>query len=248
MTEVIKKTLREDPIIEALFEIRFSCKQGLPNNLLAGVLYNALKEKFPKSETLDINNLPTEIRERDPSLRYEAYQRFSGDNGQVNVGPRVFSVACTRPYMGWDAFKPLIVDCLKHLNSTGFVEKVERYSLRYINVFQASNDLSEQYSKINFHGALGGIDLSKIKTQMQMEFLENDILQKVSISSNTNVKFSYRNETLSGLMLDIDCISHSVDDDFWEDASVKIDKIHNAVTDIFFQTANKEALYGYGYE
>jgi uncharacterized protein (TIGR04255 family) len=248
MSVVKKQTLNTDPIIEALFELRFSCKEGLPDNLLAGVLYNALKEHFPKSEMLDINNLPVDIREKDANLKYAAYQRFTGEGAQVNVGPRVFSVACQRAYMGWDRFKPLILECLGHLHETGFVETVERHSLRYINLIQVNSPSTNQFSKINFNGKLGNIDLNETKTQMQIEFVENEILKKISVSSDTNVEFTQTEEKSSGIMLDIDCIMGTGENNFWENRSGYIDAVHEAVTDIFFETASMEALYECGYK
>ena len=248
MTNDLKKqSLEHDPIVEALFEIRFSCKGNRPGNLLAGVLYPAIRDKFPESQLLDINNLPIEVRETDPNLRYAATQRFVGDNAQVNIGPRSVTVVSPRPYMNWEKFKPTILDCLKHLNNTGFIDKVERYSLRYVNLIAAGPTTKEQFSKIHFNGSLGTFDLTEEATQIRTDIRNNGLLNKVSISSNASVDIQSTQEALSGLLLDIDTIEVSPPEDFLDRPEQHIEIIHEAETNIFFGTVTKETLAEYGY-
>lgn len=242
-----KQTLQQDPIVEALFEIRFSCNGSTPGNLLPGVLYPTIREAFPTSQTLDASWLPAEIRESDPNLRYAAVQRFTGDRATVNIGPRSFAVVCPRPYIGWEEFKPIILDCLEKLHQTGFIARVERYSLRYVNIFSADPKPKEQFSKILFNGKLGRFDLSEVASQISTDIPHKGILNKVTISSNANAEIRTTRETISGLLLDIDSIQMNPPKDFWENPGDYIEIVHDAETDIFFGTATKETLTAYGY-
>lgn len=245
-----KQTLQQDAIVEALFEIRFSCNENTPGNLLPGVLYPAIREAFPSSQTLDVNRLPPEIRETDPNLRYAAVQRFTGDHATVNIGPRSFTVVSSRPYMGWESFKPLILDCLSKLHQTGFIAKVERYSLRYVNIISAGPTPKEQFAKIHFNGNLGKFDLSEGASQILTDIPHKGILNKVTISSNANAEIRTRTgrEVISGLLLDIDSIQMSPPADFWQNPDDYIEIVHDAETDIFFGTATLETLTEYGYK
>lgn len=245
-----KQTMRHDPIVEALFEIRFSCHQSTPGNLLPGVLYPAIRDAFPISQTLDVSGIPVEIRDHDPNLRYAAVQRFQGDKAIVNIGPRSFNVVSPKPYMGWSEFKPLILECLEKLWQTGFINRVERYSLRYINIFPAGSEPKVQFSKVIFNGILGKFDLSQGATQILTDIYHKGILNKVTVSANANAEIHKTREIISGLMLDIDSIQMVPPKDFWENAADCIELVHDSETDIFFGTASQEALaeYGYTYE
>lgn len=242
-----KQTLRHDPIVEALFEVRFSCKEGLPGHLLPGILYPAIRERFPNSQSLDINKIPIEIRENDPNLRYTATQRFSGEDAIINIGPRVFTIASARPYMGWSKFKPIILDCLSQLSGTGFVEKTERFSLRYVNIIPAGKSPQEQFSKIYFNGNLGNFDLTNGASQISTEIPHRGLLNKVNISSNANVEVLATGEITSGLLLDIDTIQLDPPGDFWKKPEEYIEAVHESETDIFFGTVTKQTLAEYGY-
>lgn len=243
-----KQTLQQDAIIEALFEIRFSCNENTPGNLLPGVLYPAIREAFPNSQTLDVNRLPPEIRETDPNLRYAAVQRFTGSQATVNIGPRSFTVVSPRPYMGWGAFKPLILDCLNKLRQTGFIARVERYSLRYVNIISAGPAPKEQFAKIRFNGKLGEFDLSEGASQILTDIPHKGILNKVTISSNANAETRTGREVISGLLLDIDSIQMNPPEDFLKNPGDYIEIVHDAETDIFFRTATLETLTEYGYK
>jgi|GEM_PF-643760 len=249
-TEPKKQTLQKDTIVETLFEIRFSCNEDTPGDLLPGVLYPAIREAFPSSQTLDVNRLPPEIRENDPNLRYATVQRFTGDHASVNIGPRSFTVVSSRPYMGWESFKPLILDCLSKLRQTGFIAKIERYSLRYVNIISAGPTSKEQFAKIHFKGNLGNFDLSEGASQILTDIPHKGILNKVTISSNANaeIRTSTGREVISGLLLDIDSIQMSPPADFWQNPDDYIEIVHDAETDIFFQTATLETLTEYGYK
>ncbi len=244
-----KQTLQQDAIVEALFEIRFSCNENTPGNLLPGVLYPAIREAFPSSQTLDVSRLPPEIRETDPNLRYAAVQRFTGDRAAVNIGPHSFSVVCPRPYMGWQQFKPLILDCLNKLHQTGFIARVERYSLRYVNIISSGPTSKEQFSTIQFNGNLGKFDLSEGGAQILTDIPHKEILNKVTIASNANAetRTPTGREIISGLLLDIDSIQMNPPEDFWNDPGDYIEAVHDAETDIFFGTTTLETLTKYGY-
>lgn len=246
--EIFKATLERDPIVEALFEIRFSCKEDRPSGLLPGVLYPSIRDSFPKSQILDVNNLPIQIRDSDPNLRYTTTQRFIGDRSQVNVGPRALTVVSPRPYMGWKAFKPIIIECLAHLQKTDFIDTIERFSLRYINVIAAEGTPKEQFSKIRFNGNLGEFDLTAMTTQTRTEVLHKGLLCSINVSSNTNAAISQTGEQISGILLDIDTIQLNPQSDFWSNPGQYIENVHEAETDIFFGTLTPETLAYYGYK
>ncbi len=149
--------------------------------------------------------------------------------------------------MGWKQFKPLIIDCLKHLNATEFIEKIERYSLKYVNVIAADSKPEKQFSKIHFNGNPGNSNLAEEVTSLRTEIQHKELLNIVSIATGVNVEIQPSQEKIFGLLLDIDAIQVTVPQDFWENAGQHIVIVHEAVTDIFFGTVTQEALAKYGY-
>jgi len=55
------------PILEAVLEIRYVSKHDW--TLLPGLLYNQIKDRYPKDETLPISELPEELLRKDPAQR-----------------------------------------------------------------------------------------------------------------------------------------------------------------------------------
>lgn len=245
---VTKSSLARDPIVEAIFEARFTSEKPEMAGLLPGLFYSAFREKFTVSSSLDVNKIPPEVRENDPNLKYAATHRFAGyDNMMVNVGPRVFTVVNLRPYSGWEKFKPAIIEFLEHLKDKEVINQLERYSLRYLNLIEASGGDREHFSKIFFEGKLAGIDLVDTHSHIQTQVIHKGCVNRIKIAPNAGVKISTSSEEMSGLLLDIDTIKESPPSDFWEDLSSYLDQLHEAETDVFFSVVKPETLKQYGY-
>ena len=72
------------PIIEVTVELKFS--SSLPKGAIFGILYNAVKDKFPKVEKLPAAMLPNEIIENDANLKYKALYKLTDGKFTVQVG------------------------------------------------------------------------------------------------------------------------------------------------------------------
>lgn len=84
--------LANDPIIEALFEVRFHNPGNVPvSELLPGMLLPKVKEDLPALQALFPPQIPQAIIRKDPSLHYAASEIstisdshiFDGRQGQL---------------------------------------------------------------------------------------------------------------------------------------------------------------------
>src|SRR5215467_10357493 len=95
ITMKIPKRLKRNPIIDAIAEVRFT--SAVPSDAIIGLVYETVKDKFGQPNNLPILQLPTELRDKDPNLRYQACYRFEKPGNVLLVGPHSVALS-TVPY------------------------------------------------------------------------------------------------------------------------------------------------------
>ena len=165
-----KLRLKNKPLIEAIFELRWFLQQkGVdpsirvdPNyNILLGRLYDRIIKKYPHHEKLPASNMPNEI------VGYIVQHRFrvAADTWPlIQIGPGVITLNDTKNYT-WEDFFKRVSDLLKNLINSYPVRKelkLNMLHLRYIdgiefnfdedNIFQFLED--KMKTKIEFHSEL----------------------------------------------------------------------------------------------
>jgi uncharacterized protein (TIGR04255 family) len=136
MVDKIPVRLKKEPLIEAIWEIRFSPAKPLVAGLLPGILFESSPKKFDNVVKLSFPNLPDFAMEHDPNLRYIPRIRLEGGNLSVQVGNRVLSLSCRRPYCGWSKFSSEIRQLIKVVRKTELIDRLERFSLKYIDLIE----------------------------------------------------------------------------------------------------------------
>lgn len=236
------RKLKNDPILEAMFEVRFSTIEGVPTDIISGVLYKELSSDYPVMESLPGAQIPKEIREKEPNFAYSTTHKFSNENFAISVGPQSFVITCTRPYKHWEGFKPVIMAALSVLNKSNLVKNVTRAGLRYVNLIPSVEDVEEQFSQLNLSCHLGEYDLLKSRTNIRTEIIQGGFKNVVSINSGARVKFSNEENELVGVILDIDTICDHDLHDFFAGCSDILDKMHDSESSIFFKSISDKAL------
>ncbi|PYK52040.1 MAG: hypothetical protein DME20_00065 [Verrucomicrobia bacterium] len=122
------------PIVEVVTEIRFQTQ--VPPQAVAGVVYSAMRDEFPRMVTLPAGLIPFESRAADPNLKYQPENRLEGDRGVVLVSPQhVMFGPRSVPYPGWPALLQEFNAIVALLTPTDLVQTVDRFGLRYVNFF-----------------------------------------------------------------------------------------------------------------
>lgn len=234
--------LENDPILEALFEVRFQNSENVPvSELLPGMLFPQVKGELPTLQALFPPQIPREIIRKDPNLQYSASHRMSGKQFSVSIGERVFSVSCSAPYVGWPSFKSKILTYVRMLKDTGLANEIGRFSLKYIN-FISIDDFEQPYDALSASLNLGGYDLTKLNAQVTTEILEGDCLNIVKILPNVLVELAGSKEPKHGLILDVDSIYEDPGMPFWENLESLIDSVRSVEKHIFFSLLSENGL------
>lgn len=227
------ETMTSDPIMEAIFEIRFTSSNDAVSSVLLGVLLNSFKSRFTNIERLPINDVPLAIRKITPNLQYAPDHRLKGENEVVQVGGNNLSIAVTRPYPGWDVFNPFILEVLGIAESVGVIETVSRVAFRYINLIERYQGVNSDYELINFEGELGKFDLKTCQTAVRLEIEENGVNHAIQVQNNSRVASNISEQPLCGLLLDIDSSISGERPDFWDKKDEIIESVRNSERHIF---------------
>lgn len=206
MTEKkIPVRLARDTIVESLFELRFSSQSQDVEDVLVGLLFGQLKDRFPRTEQLAAAMLPREMRQANLQLRYAATHRLTGTGIAVIAGPRVFGLSCAAPYIGWAKFKKEIESALHALDKTGLVDTVERYSLRYVNLIPCEQG-GEYLRSTELKCDLGGLPMNRTGFEFRAEVNSGPHVSVVTIKSAIDIARPTAPVATHGLLVDIDTI------------------------------------------
>jgi len=128
--------LKDDPIVEALLEIKF--ESGELDEVVTGRLSDIPFWKNSPKTRLGAADIPAAIRRADENLRFAPtveVKGFASANYLARIGSNVLSIHCTAPYIGWETFFPLVSRVVDELYVAVPNSRVLRLGLRYVNVF-----------------------------------------------------------------------------------------------------------------
>jgi uncharacterized protein (TIGR04255 family) len=238
--KTLPKKLKKEPLIDAVFEVRFT--SAFPaGNVLPGLLFVKL-EGDKKIEQLPLSQLPHIMRDADPNLRFAPLSRLDWQQFYINVGDRSVSVGFKYPYPGWNGFKPAIVEIMNILKDADILKSVERYSLKYVDLLPA-NDLREQVSFVNFDVTLAGHKLEKEAFQIRLEIPRGDFTHAVQVVSSATATLPTGSK--QGLIVDVDTISNQQAISFNEllrGFPDKLEAIHQANKEMFFDCLKPQTI------
>ncbi|MCK4797634.1 MAG: TIGR04255 family protein [Spirochaetes bacterium] len=232
----LPKLIDPCPIIEAIIEIRFESK--LISDAIFGVIYNSVKETFPKTENLPILQIPENIRINDPNLKYNPYYSLLNNNFILQIGPKVVSLI-NKGYDGWYIFvkkSSYIINTLKKLD---IINSIERIGLRYTNFFENKNI----FDFINF-------DVSFNKSKINNELIIRANLKGENKNYNNglqisnNVKLKIDNQIKSGSIIDIDTsiIDKEILNNFFKNHKDILENAHYEEKYLFFSLLKNDFL------
>lgn len=186
------------PIVEAIAELRFVT--NLPDDAVFGVIYNKFHDEFGKPKNLPVLQLPEAIRSQDLNLKYAPHYKFHKGDYIMQVGPKVFSLANVKEYVGWDTFSDNIKETFEKLSSLEIVDKIERFGLRYINLFADINI----YEKSMLQIQLEDKNLFKNDNNLSIVMKTGDFASKLVMVNNAQVKLQIPEKATKGSIIDID--------------------------------------------
>ena len=134
----LPKKLREDAILEAILELRFS-SPPIPEVFFGKIINHWISNGYIWRR-LQTSDIPLQVRHTLPIVRYAPNFELIGSDSKssLRVGP--FSVSYHRqaPYVGWDKFLPELESVVESLFQAIPEIIIERLGLRYLNALTQS--------------------------------------------------------------------------------------------------------------
>lgn len=237
----LPKTLKHEPLVDAVFEVRLS-GEPLLTDLVPGVLFSKLGPK-PTIKNLPASEIPKLVRKSDPNLAFAPTVRLDWDLFSVAIGDRNLVIGCKMPYPKWHVFKSKIIQIVNLVAEIGIESPVERFSLKYVNLIQGSS-IQEQLEKINLKLQVGDVEAKREHISVQMHHHEGDILHIMSIMTGARGALQ-DNKEIFGTIVDIDSIKEAHFSDlicFSQELSTKIDSLRSANKHKFFSCLTSSTI------
>jgi len=127
------------PVTEAVCEFRFPHEMAW-DLTIAGRLYERVKNDYPKKEQRWVREVivllgPEGLREE--LLVAERGQFSSSDDGcAIQIGTRLCTINCLRPYASWGTFRPKIEETFATIRDISEATAIHTLNLRYINTIE----------------------------------------------------------------------------------------------------------------
>lgn len=230
--------LRKEPLVDALFEIRFS--SSIPaSNILPAMFVSGLEsiERLPAAE------LPSKIRGNDPNLKFQPLIRVNWKGFIILIGDNVVLVACTLPYPGWKNFQNAILEAIQEIAKAPITLEISRCSLKYVDLIEGE-DQNELVSRLNIDLKVGHHTLKSEIFSIRLEIPDNDILHAVSIAAPAIARTNSGQE-FKGVMIDVDSIHHLPNlnfEDFTAILSDRLKTLHQRNKAMFFECLTNETI------
>lgn len=231
----IPTRLKQEPLIEAIWQAQFEPQDGLPvGDLLPGILYAALKIDYPNLQLhrLPTADIPAPVVQMDPNLRFSAKYRMEepGSPFLFQVGDRIVTMNCRKPYAGWLSFKERILKLVGVIESSSLVPTPMRHSLRYIDLLCLDSAPSLKALQVDFK--IGQWSLESRPIQMRVEIPDGDCNHVIQIA--TPAEANLPEGKLQGSVIDLETFSISQPNS-WQDVRTQIDQIHDRSKAVFYQ-------------
>ena len=228
----LPKRLRKEPIIEAIWQAQFDSDQGI-GDVLPGILFTELRKSHGglHLRRLPSADIPTAIAQMDPNLRFTPKMLLEEPGGSFiwQVGDRVITLNCRRPYAGWAQFKDAVLGLSRIVENSGLVAQPKRHSLRYIDML--ADDLADDLSVLRVGLKLGDLAIRN-RVQMRVEVPDADYLHVVQIATGAQVKLS--GTPLSGTIVDLETLPTNPAND-WNAVRAQLDELHDRSKSLFFR-------------
>lgn len=146
------------PVVEAVCEFRLA-PDSTWDLTVPGLVYEKIKDEFPHREQRSIHEV--EITQGPEGLQQQVRTTervlfFSDDRKMlVQLGPRLLTINCLKPYPTWAGFRPKIERAFNALINTVEVKGLQRIGLRYINRIEIPTSPVKLEDYLEFYLFLG---------------------------------------------------------------------------------------------
>jgi len=228
----IPKRLRKEPLIEAIWQVQFESPNA--GDALPGLLYAKLRQQHSNLQLhrLPTAEIPSAVAQFDPNLRFAAKVRLEAADAPFlwQVGDRVVTLNCRKPYVGWAQFKAAICDLAETIERSGLVPQPLRHSLRYIDLLTL--DAPPNLSALQISLQMGNHAIQNRPLQVRVELLEDECMHVIQIATPAQVQLP--EGIMEGSVVDLETLMVTPLTS-WEEARDQLEDLHDRSKRLFFE-------------
>ncbi len=196
----IPKHIEKCPVSESIFEIRYT--SDYPSDAIFGIIYGEVKNFFQDApEVLPIMQVPEAVRINDPNLQFQPYHKFVKGLFTFAIGPKALIFTCRRPYAGWKKWSDFIYQILNKVKNTSIIHTVERFGIRYVNIFESFNI----FDHLQLDLTICGSEVCDKPTHVRTEIPESEGFVKI-VQVGSGIQIIQNGVQIFGSLIDIDCV------------------------------------------
>lgn len=233
----LPKRLKNEPLIEVIWQAQFEGEQGI-GDVLLGILFTELKKSHPalRWRRLPTADIPAPIAQMIPDLQFAPKMLIEEPGGSFiwQVGDRVITLNCRKPYTGWDRFKETAVALTEIVENSGLIPHPQRHSLRYLDLLR--DELATDLAALQLVLKLGNLEI-RDRVQMRVEIPDEDCLHVVQIT--TAAQANLTGEQLTGTIVDLETLPANTPGN-WDTLRAQLDLLHDYSKALFFCEILKE--------
>ena len=227
MDRFLPSRIEKCPLIDALIEFRFEA--AIAKSAVFGVIYNLIRNDYRGNVTnLPILQIPEQIREVDPNLKFKPLYRIEGDKFIIQIGYDVLSISSKMPYVGWPEFSQHSLSLINKIIQEGIIKRVSRLGHRYINFFRGdiTNSLTMSFSMTEKYVSENLL----IRTDVR----DGNFMNTLQFANNANYRPNPNTSEIVGSLIDIDTSREYSDNFFIENREQEINMAHECEKKLFF--------------
>ena len=242
MPKRLPAKLNKEPLVEAVCQIRVSARVAL-NTVFPGLFLANHGADVSELHQLPAAMVPEQLRAMQPEMLYAPLVQFKYKSVLVLIGERSLTVSNAAPYLGWDQFKPLIVEVAAVLLDSKLVERVERQSIKYLNVLRP-DQIADPLGALAWSLTIGDLELNKSATGVRTETRTDDLVTIITLQGAVTVQ-AQGNSPVQGAMIDVDTVSTGdpLDaENFGKTFPEQLDRLRLVNKTAFFECLTDEAI------
>ena len=235
MDRFLPSRIEKCPLIDALIEFRFEA--AIAKSAVFGVIYNLIRNDYRGNViNLPILQIPEQIREVDPNLKFKPLYRIEGDKFIIQIGYDVLSISSKMPYVGWPEFSQHSLSLINKIIQEGIIKRVSRLGHRYINFFRGdiTNSLTMSFSMTEKYVSENLL----IRTDVR----DGNFMNTLQFANNANYRPNPNTSEIVGSLIDIDTSREYSDNFLIENREQEINMAHKCEKKLFFSLLKPDFL------
>lgn len=231
--------LRKEPLLEAVWELRFQAANPEAETVLPGIFYGALAGEYGKIVRLPLMDLPAELVRSSPDFWYSPRIRLEGANKAIQVCHRGFTLNLLRPYPGWQDFSAQILRLLGLVRRAEVIGAPERFSIKYVNLLPATG--ASWLELLNMEWKMGWGNPADSAVQIRLQRSDGDLIHSCAVMAPVEVALPGL-AVQKGTILETESIAAADPQDPWGSVEAKIEQLHDACKRSFISMLKAETI------